>query len=183
MVSILRALCLDLDSEYFLLCFFSSGGKFYSFTFYKHFNPWCPFWVHFCTRCETQVKVHFLPMGLQFWHHFLKKAIFAPLSYFCTFVRNQGMYVCRSVSGCSSALLISAHTASITQLYKSRKCFLGRCLLQPTVWGSHGIPQWHFGPHISDLSGIYVCLHVLALIKHSVNICWMSEGFVIFIFL
>lgn len=95
----------------------------------------------------------------------------------CTFVRNQGAYVCGFLSGCGAIPLISAHTALTTERIDLESAFLV---------GVHSSNQQFeslagslYG--ISDLLNIYVCLHVLALVKHSLNICWMSEGFITFI--
>lgn len=85
----------------------------------------------------------------------------------CTFVRNQGAYVCGFLSGCGAIPLISAHTALTTERIDLESAFLV---------GVHSSNQQFeslagslYG--ISDLLNIYVCLHVLALVKHSLNIC------------
>ena len=93
--------------------------------------------------------------------------MFSLLNYFCTFVRNQGTYVCRSISGYGAIPLISVHTALTTERIDLKSAFLvgvhsSNQQFESFAGSLHGI---------SDLLNIYVCLHVLALVKHSLNIC------------
>lgn len=66
---------------------------YYSFIFlYKHKST-NHFELFFCERCKVCVQLHFFPGG----HpdvpaSFVKKAIFAPLYYLCSFVKNQLYY-------------------------------------------------------------------------------------------
>lgn len=66
---------------------------YYSFIFlYKH-KSINHFELFFCERCKVCVQLHFFPGG----HpdvptSFVKKAIFAPLYYLCSFVKNQLYY-------------------------------------------------------------------------------------------